>query len=93
MPVIQGQASCLAHIPTASERPANSYSLFVARFLSARGRGVGKSSERKNLQEQLHKVQEEPYHLQWRAQDVAEHALQEVLKQAEVPASAFTTPE
>ncbi|XP_075603305.1 SUN domain-containing protein 3-like [Balearica regulorum gibbericeps] len=42
-------------------------------------------SDTLTLEEQLRKVQGELYHLRWSAKDVAERAVQEALKQAELP--------
>ncbi|XP_065713867.2 SUN domain-containing protein 3-like [Patagioenas fasciata] len=42
-------------------------------------------SETLPLPEQLHKLQEQLYHLRWSTKDVAERALQEGLKQAKLP--------
>ncbi|XP_075603296.1 SUN domain-containing protein 3-like [Balearica regulorum gibbericeps] len=42
-------------------------------------------SDTLTLEEQLRKVQGELYHLRWSAKDIAERAVQEALKQAELP--------
>lgn len=87
LPVIQSQASCLAHVPTASERPATTVRVSPL-LTSSRPAGdeLGEAlSETLTLPEQLRKLQEELHHLRWSVKDVAEHALQEALKQAKLP--------
>ena len=87
LPVIQSQASHLARIPAASERPATTLTVSpLLTFSRPAGDELGEAlSETLTLQEQLRKLQEELYHLRWSVKDVAERALQEALKQAKLP--------
>ncbi|KAK2510491.1 hypothetical protein Q9233_017686, partial [Columba guinea] len=47
--------------------------------------GLEDASKTLSLPDQIHKIQEQLYHLQWSAKDVTERALQEGLKQAKLP--------
>ncbi|KAK2511510.1 hypothetical protein Q9233_016921, partial [Columba guinea] len=47
--------------------------------------GLEDASKTLSLPDQIHKIQEQLYHLRWSAKDVTERALQEGLKQAKLP--------
>ncbi|KAK2511006.1 hypothetical protein Q9233_017285, partial [Columba guinea] len=47
--------------------------------------GLEDASKTLSLPDQIHKIQEQLYHLRWSAKDITERALQEGLKQAKLP--------
>lgn len=86
LPVIQSQASYLAHIPMVFERPATTVTVSVSCFSRPAGNDIGEALSRTQmLKEQLQKLQEEFYHLHWSIKDVTERALHEALKQSKLP--------
>lgn len=86
LPVIQSQASYLAHIPMVFERPATTVTVSVSCFSRPAGNDIGEALSRtQTLKEQLQKLQEEFYHLHWSVKDVTERALHEALKQSKLP--------
>lgn len=86
LPVIQSQASYLAHILLVFERPAATVTVSVWCFSRPAGSDIGEGLTRtQTLKQQLQKLHEELYHLDWSIKDVTERALHEALKQSKLP--------
>lgn len=86
LPVVQSQASYLAHTPMVFERPATRVTVSVSRFSRPAANEIGEALSRAQIpKEQLQKLQQEFYHQHYITRDVTERALHEALKQSKLP--------